>query len=78
MVIYREIRPPAALYPPPPHIQKKSFIVLRSQWSPGVVCCLRHLHPFLLYQSKKILWGGYNIAKGLISWDIAKSYCNKY
>ena len=27
--------------------------------SPGAVCsCLRHLRPFLLYQSKKYIWGG--------------------
>ena len=32
---------------------------LRSQWTSGAVCsCLRHLRPFILYQSKKYIWGG--------------------
>ena len=46
---------------------------LRSQWSPGAVCSfLRHLRPFLLYQSRKFIWGGgYNAARSLISRDIA-------
>ena len=66
LVISREIRPLAALYPLP-SIQKmvysaaiSSFALdLRSQWSPGAVCsCLWHLRPFLLYQFKNYMWGG--------------------
>ena len=63
--------------PPPPHkkcaLQDCRFD-LCSQCSPRAVCsCLRHLHPFLLYQSKIIIQGGgYNTARGLISRDIAR------
>ena len=48
---------------------------LCSQWSPGALCsCLRHLRPFLLYQSK--IGRGYNVARGLISRDIACFFLN--
>ena len=73
---------PGSVIPTPP-IQKKVLyraaisrfaLDLRSQWSTGAVCsCLRHLRPFVLYHSKEYLrkGGGYNAARGLISWDIA-------
>ena len=72
--ISREIRPLAALYPPPPIHRAviSSFALnLRYKWSPGEVCSsLRHLRPFLLYQSK-------NAASGLISREIAKMYIHR-
>ena len=70
-----EIRPLAALYPPP-LIQKICFIGLlisalrgdRGRYANGYGICA----PFLLYQSKEILWaGGYNAVRGLVSRDIA-------
>ena len=57
-IISREIKPLAAFSPPPPPIYI-SALQGCSQWSPGAVCsCLRHLHSFLLYQSKKYIYEG--------------------
>ena len=65
-----EIRPIAALYPPPPPSPYKNVLYspailsialdLRSQWSKGLDAHVyaRHLRPFLLYQSKKQIWVG--------------------
>ena len=92
MVISLEIRALAALYPPPSNKKctlQGCNLELRSQCSPGAVCSyLRHLRPFLLYQSKKYIWGRANAARGLISRDIAKNmlpaqeilnmYCTMY
>ena len=57
---FYEIRPPAAIYPLPyikvlNRAAVSSFALdLHSQWSQGAVCSyLRHLRPFLLYQSKE-------------------------
>ena len=60
MVIFREIRPLADLYPRP--------IKMRPRWSPGSVwSCLR-----FYCNSLKINGGdGYNATRGLISRDIA-------
>ena len=83
MVISREIRPLAALYPPL-HTKKMRYraaissfaLDLCSQWLPGAVCsCLLHLCPFLFYQSKKKYGGWYNAARGLISRDILDKNC---
>ena len=71
MVISREIRPLAALYPSLPYKKVlyraviSSFdLDLRSQWTPGLVCsCLRHLRPFLIYQSKKNKGGGIKLPR---------------
>ena len=64
LVISREIIPLAELYPP----YKK--VLYRYQWSPGAVCsCLRHMRPFIVYQSEKeiFLGGAFNAARCLIS-----------
>ena len=65
---------PGGVKPPSP-IQKKCFIGLRSGRRVRYLC-LRHFRPFLLYQSKKELMGGYNAARGLISRVIAKAPCS--
>ena len=71
-VMSLEIRPQAALYPPPP-IQKMCFIGLLSALSDRRG---RYAHAYGIcapfYQSKKIYEGGYNAARGLISRDIAE------
>ena len=73
-VISREIKPLAALYPPP---YKKCYIRLRSRTPLSEVARGGMLMPtafalLSIASSKKNLWGrGYNAAKGLISRDIA-------
>ena len=79
LVISLETRPLTALYPPP---YKKFALQVCNLELPsrspllvvaGAVCSWPwHLRPFLLYQSKKYIWGGgYNSARGLISWHLA-------
>ena len=75
LVISREIRPLAALYPPPKKNKKSALQDCALRGCRGRQLMPTHLRPFLLYQSKKYIWGGgYNSARGLISRDIAELF----